>query len=459
MSDLTLDLDGSIDTTTIVGPEKSLNAANLFALLKVRPTYANLMQRKIVFNFFDDYSQPAENSEKKTKPTGPAPLIATNLQGYRVENCTGRARSDTHWRARVEIEKMEKLENYYAIYFLGKKHSNFIGFVKTDIPVIVSILDESETATKTSKPGEKFVRAILWTPQREYKLFLETSQHFKPNKEGRLKKRDVVKLVFPLVRLTDVKLKRLPSMEIYSDLTAFEQHTKVSNLKAGVLYVKENQKEEDEIFGNVQASADFEEFLDLLGDRVTLKGFTGFRGGLDVNNNSTGEKSVYTSWSGIEFMFHVTTLLPYYPLDTQHIERKRHLGNDIVNIVFKEGDTPFNPSVIRSTFTQVFLVVEKIKPSEEGGPTHYRLSVASKSGIPPYGPVLRSAFTSLDKAKFRDVLFTKICNAEMAAIESPVFEEKMIRTRTTLLTNVVKKYYKPDDNRKSLKKSSSSLNL
>jgi hypothetical protein len=28
---------------------------------------------------------------------------------------------------------------------------------------------------------------------------------------------------------------------------------------------------------------------------------------------------VYTNWSGIEFMFHVTTLLPYYPLDTQHV--------------------------------------------------------------------------------------------------------------------------------------------
>ncbi len=47
----------------------------------------------------------------------------------------------------------------------------------------------------------------------------------KPNKDGRLKKRDVVKLVFPLVRLTDVKLKRLQSVEIFSDLTAFEQHT------------------------------------------------------------------------------------------------------------------------------------------------------------------------------------------------------------------------------------------
>ncbi len=85
----------------------------------------------------------------------------------------------------------------------------------------------------------------------------------------------------------------------------------------------------------VKGSADFDEFLELLGDCVNLKGFTGFRGGLDVTSktfgplfffltsfcvdNSTGEKSVYTNWSGIEFMFHITTMLPYFPLDKQHV--------------------------------------------------------------------------------------------------------------------------------------------
>lgn len=38
-----------------------------------------------------------------------------------------------------------------------------------------------------------------------------------------------------------------------------------------------------------------------------------------------------------------------------------------------------------------------------------------------------------------------VCNAEMAALDSPVFEEKMTRTRTTLLSSVVKKYLKPDE--------------
>lgn len=51
-------------------------------------------------------------------------------------------------------------------------------------------------------------------------------------------------------------------------------------------------------------------------------------------------------------MFHVSTLIPFYPKDEQQVERKRHLGNDIVLIVFKEGETPFNPLCIHSQFNR-----------------------------------------------------------------------------------------------------------
>lgn len=49
-------------------------------------------------------------------------------------------------------------------------------------------------------------------------------------------------------------------------------------------------------------------------------------------------------------MFHVSTYLPYTPLDPQQVERKRHIGNDVVLIVFKEGDEPFVPTKITSNF-------------------------------------------------------------------------------------------------------------
>lgn len=42
-------------------------------------------------------------------------------------------------------------------------------------------------------------------------------------------------------------------------------------------------------------------------------------------------------FEGHEIMFHVSTLLPFTPEQRQQVERKRHVGNDIVNIVFVDG--------------------------------------------------------------------------------------------------------------------------
>lgn len=46
---------------------------------------------------------------------------------------------------------------------------------------------------------------------------------------------------------------------------------------------------------------------------------------------------------------------------SNQVERKRHIGNDIVNIVFIEGDlSEFSPSCIKSQFTRI-LFKEQIK--------------------------------------------------------------------------------------------------
>ena len=67
-------------------------------------------------------------------------------------------------------------------------------------------------------------------------------------------------------------------------------------------------------------------------------------------------------------MFHVSTLLPHEPNDPQKLQRKRHIGNDIVCVVFLETDnTHFSPSCIKSHFLHTFIVVRasakiKFKP-------------------------------------------------------------------------------------------------
>lgn len=51
-------------------------------------------------------------------------------------------------------------------------------------------------------------------------------------------------------------------------------------------------------------------------------------------------------------------MLPYNEKDTQHLERKRHIGNDIVVIVFQDDYTvPFQVSSLTSHQNHVLVVV------------------------------------------------------------------------------------------------------
>lgn len=51
--------------------------------------------------------------------------------------------------------------------------------------------------------------------------------------------------------------------------------------------------------------------------------------------------------------------------------RKRHIGNDIVTIVFQEpGALPFTPKSIRSHFQHVFIIVQVHEPCTDN--TYYR---------------------------------------------------------------------------------------
>jgi len=87
--------------------------------------------------------------------------------------------------------------------------------------------------------------------------------------------------------------------------------------------------------------------------------------------DSTGLFSVYAQYEECEIMFHVSTFLPYTATNRQQLLRKRHIGNDIVTIVFQEpGALPFTPRHIRSQFQHVFIVVRVNSPCSDH--TSYR---------------------------------------------------------------------------------------
>lgn len=138
---------------------------------------------------------------------------------------------------------------------------------------------------------------------------------------------------------------------------------------------------------------------------------------------STGKESVYLEiFDDYHVMYHVATLIPYKEDDEQQIDRKRHLGNDIVIIVFKEGTQKFDPTVIKSQFNrkchvlytgqnecspfiaELFFVVQK---EQRYDGVYYRLQIVNKAGVPPYPPYLPDPPVFIKGDEFRNFLLTK----------------------------------------------------
>uniref|UniRef100_A0A8C8VDQ9 GTPase-activating Rap/Ran-GAP domain-like protein 3 n=1 Tax=Pelusios castaneus TaxID=367368 RepID=A0A8C8VDQ9_9SAUR len=222
--------------------------------------------------------------------------------------------------------------------------------------------------------------------------------------------------------------------EIQKDLLVLEEQEGCVNFKFGVLYARDGQLTDDEMFSNETGSDSFQRLLNLLGDTITLKGWTGYRGGLDTKNDTTGIYSIYTVYQGHEIMFHVSTMLPYSKENKQQVERKRHIGNDIVTIVFQEGEDSspaFKPSMIRSHFTHIFALVRYNKQNDS-----YRLKIFSEESVPLFGPPLPSPPVFTDHQEFRDFVLVKLINGEKATLETPTFAQKRQRTLDMLIRSL-----------------------
>lgn len=73
----------------------------------------------------------------------------------------------------------------------------------------------------------------------------------------------------------------------------------------------QNKSTEEEMYNNQYSSDLFDNFLKIIGTKIELNGWTGFRAGLDVRTGSTGKNSVHTVHKDTEIMFHVSTMLPF----------------------------------------------------------------------------------------------------------------------------------------------------
>eukprot|EP01103_Thecamoeba_quadrilineata_P002066 TRINITY_DN1196_c0_g1_i2.p1 TRINITY_DN1196_c0_g1~~TRINITY_DN1196_c0_g1_i2.p1 ORF type:complete len:392 (-),score=47.94 TRINITY_DN1196_c0_g1_i2:24-1199(-) len=314
-----------------------------------------------------------------------SPPIIIPCEGFRIE--LGGLPTNVD---KVELENKERNSLFYKEHIFEKEHFNLIGGTP-ESPVIVSLCLKDENG---------YYKTLTRTKKEDYPISIPA--HISRPKILKALSKEYLPEI-----LSNLKLKEIKNELICQRLLHMEDRLLIKSYKFGIVYCKEGQTHEDLMFSNVNPSKEFQKFLSLLGDTVVLKGFQMYRGGLDTESNTTGTQSLFTNFNGFQIMYHVSTHLPHTPNNPQQLERKRHIGNDVVVIVFQDGPTHFTPTTITSKFNHVYIVVQYDKEASSCGTPHYRLGVASKRGVVPHRPILPANPVFPHSPEFREFLLTK----------------------------------------------------
>ncbi|KAM5227476.1 tuberin isoform 6-T6 [Ctenodactylus gundi] len=144
------------------------------------------------------------------------------------------------------------------------------------------------------------------------------------------------------------------SVQLLDQIPSYDTH------KIAVLYVGEGQSSSElAILSNEHGSYRYTEFLTGLGRLIELKDCQPdkvYLGGLDV----CGEDGQFTyCWHDdiMQAVFHIATLMPTKDGDKHRCDKKRHLGNDFVSIIYNDSGEDFKLGTIKGQFNFVHVII------------------------------------------------------------------------------------------------------
>uniref|UniRef100_A0A8C5HZ13 Signal-induced proliferation-associated 1-like protein 1 n=1 Tax=Gouania willdenowi TaxID=441366 RepID=A0A8C5HZ13_GOUWI len=387
------------------------------------------------------------SSGSSTGSTEEGPLDATltthfTNAGVAVLEATKDGQSQHSDRSkRYIVEHVDLGAYYYRKYFYLREHWNYLGVDENLGPVAVSLRREKLEEHKDH--GQQYNYRVIFRTSELNTLRGSILEDAVPSTSkhglGRgLPLKEVLEYLVPELNVHCLRL-ALNTPKVTDQLMKLDEQGLSFQRKVGVMYCMAGQSSEEEMYNNEAAGPALEEFLHLLGERVRLKGFTKYRAQLDTKTDSTGTHSLYTTYKDYEIMFHVSTMLPYTPNNKQQLLRKRHIGNDIVTIVFQEpGALPFTPKNIRSHFQHVFVIVRAHNPCSDN--SSYSVAVTRSRDMPSFGPPILEGVSFPKSSVFREFLLAKVINAENAAHKSHKFRAMATRTRQEYLRDLAERH-------------------
>ncbi|KAH6892112.1 hypothetical protein B0T10DRAFT_401441 [Thelonectria olida] len=244
-------------------------------------------------------------------------------------------------------------------------------------------------------------------PPHQTQNYVDITREGQASKNTMLPSHLLVQLLSPFPQGNDISRPvPLPDDEtVNMDLRVFDRNSTVDGHKVGVIYIGEGQTDEVEILANVSGSSDYVQFLNNLGTLTKLKGATFNTHGLDREFDSDGQYAFCWRDRVTEIVFHVTTQMPTnLDHDPRCTLKKRHIGNDFVNIVFNDSGLSFKFDTFPGDFNFVYIVITpasrasfiatRDSPLGDGQP-FYRVQVMSKPGFPEISPASELKMVSL----------------------------------------------------------------
>lgn len=182
-------------------------------------------------------------------------------RGYHVESS---AAAVTHNIPMNESRDYDELlaGRPFATMFESTQYTVVYGFDEGQ-PVVFTVACE---------PGANGLRRVIMRTKKDYLCIAMPTTI----------KGDIAALQQTIPALENVKLvsTKNVSPQAVRLLHNYENYNRTNTMKVGLVYAGQGQRKELEILGNREGSQCFNDFLSVMGDRVELKGFTKYTGGL-----------------------------------------------------------------------------------------------------------------------------------------------------------------------------------
>jgi len=334
-----------------------------------------------------------------------SPLLVGDVKGLRIDPLVDNA------TAGLELDIYDDL---FKLDFQPTRHFVYMGKVNDDVVVIhVSAIPSSDQgnykALLSSKTGYQEIE-VTWKQDKKTPLNEGIQSQLFKQYPGIHQVTEQTKFNAEFVRLESSYPQRVKAMKI------------------GIVYLRDTYSEAKDLTAvDPQCGASFHTFLNLMGRKISLANWTGYKG--DMGSWKAGE-TYYEEFQEVEVIYHVAPFLSA----TQH---RQWIGNDSLIIIFQDEEAPpFKLEHIGSlgTIPSVFAVV---KPARGG-----RYNVAFFSAVSVRSTLPSSPAEPVDGPTMKQLILTKMHNGSSMLNYCPPLNRNFYLPRQEFLKQLLIKFPK-----------------